>query len=50
MDFNWDILIEEVSSVILIFRGGFQYNDLVNMPIDKYEKILTLAKEVNNGK
>ncbi len=49
MDLSWDVLLEEISSVILIFRGGYRYKDLIEMPIDKYEKILKLAKEVNDG-
>ena len=48
MDFDWDILLGE-SVAIMSRASGFSYNDIISFPYDRYEKLIEILKEQDNG-
>ena len=48
MDFSWDVLIEE-TMIIMSHIQGFSYDDLVKMPFDRYEKVISILEEAKKN-
>lgn len=49
MDFNHDIMLEEILVMAKQFPGLFSYEDFTKLPFDRYEKMIEYTKEIQKN-
>ncbi len=46
LDFNKDVLLEEVTRMGMLSYGAYSYTDCYNMQFDDYEKLLKIMEVI----